>query len=109
MTKEQILKAIEQNKDVLTPENYQGILKNVDIFTDEEKQAIVEYLTMAHEMMDINKRFIEKQNSLYKKTTNTLQEIDGRVKKDIEEIKEKAESEEKDQASKDVNDLLSNL
>ena len=33
MTKEEILKIIDQNRDVLTPENYLGILKNVDIFT----------------------------------------------------------------------------
>ena len=64
MTKEEILKIIEQNKDILTPENYQRILKNVDILTDEDKENIAMHLTMAHETIKVNNELMEKQNTV---------------------------------------------
>ena len=62
MTKEEILKIIDQNKDILTPDNYQRILKNVDILTDRDKEAIVANLMTAREMLEANEECLKKQH-----------------------------------------------
>lgn len=109
MTKEEILKIIEQNKDVLTPENYQGILKNVDIFTEEEKLKIAHYLQMAHEMMKANEAYMKAQNTLFKKTGDELKGIDQQISKDMKNAYKKAEESEQSKESDSADDLLSNL
>jgi len=109
MTKEEILKIIDQNRDVLTPENYLGILKNVDIFTEEEKQAIVSYLKTAHEMIQVNHRFVAKQNALYQKTADRLEVIDRQMSEGVKRNLKDAEKLDLDQSSSEAQGLISGL
>ena len=109
MTKEQILKIIEQNKDVLTPENYQGILKNVDIFTDEERQKIANYLRMAQELMKTNSAYLKSRNILFKSVGDRYKTIEKNIQEKEKEARRDAESTEQDQSSGEAEDLISNL
>jgi len=105
MTKEEIIKIIDQNRDVLTPENYLGILKYADIFTEEEKQAISSYLKTAHELIQANHRFLAKRNALYQKAADRMGEIGKQMKKGLKD----AEKLDQGQSSSDAQDLLSGL
>lgn len=109
MTKQEILKIIDQNRDVLTPENYQGILKNADIFTEDEKKRIVEYLRVAREMMRVNEDFMKKQNALLKKTDSDLKDMnDQMIKRAMFRLKEDENEQSKKEGS-DADDMLSSL
>ena len=68
MTKEEILKIIDQNRDVLSPDNYLNILKNADIFTEDEKKRIAEYLGVAKEMLRVNEDFMKKRDALLRRS-----------------------------------------
>ncbi len=105
MTKRELLKIIEQNKDILTPENYEGIMKNADIFSDEEKEGIVGYLNMAKEMLAVNEKFMKAQNALYEKANRDMEKMDKEIQSDIK----KASKSEEVETSKKADDLLSNL
>jgi hypothetical protein len=109
MTKEEILKIIDQNRDVLTPENYQGILKNADIFTEEEKKRIVEYLTSAQSMIRANEDFLKRRNALLKKSVQDLKEAKDllieKLKQAREEEGKRQERDDKSQADGLLNDL----
>lgn len=109
MTKDEVIKAIKQNADVLTPENYQAILKNVDVLSDADKERIVAYLAMAQEMHKVNHEFMEEQNKLNQKTGDTLKVLDEKMKHDFKESMKKAEAEEKTEDSDEAEKLLSNL
>ena len=109
MTKKQVLKIIEANKDILTPENYKGILKNIDTFTDEEKEAVVDYLHMAREMLDANDRFMEAQNKLYKDTGDELKRIDKEIEKDTKKAIKMASADDEAKTSEEADRLISNL
>ena len=109
MTKEEILRIIYQNKDILTPENYQGILKNVDIFTEEEKLKIVHYLAMANELMRVNQGYMKAQNALFKKSTEDFKQMDQKIIRDIKDHFKRQENQDKSGDSGKADDLLSNL
>ncbi len=109
MTKDDVLKIIQQNKDLLTPENYQGVIKRIDVFTEEEKQKIVDYLQMAQEMLKANQAYVKAQNALLEKTGDQLKEIDEKIVKDTKTAYKKAEESEKTQESDEAENLLSNL
>jgi hypothetical protein len=109
MTKEEILKIISQNRDVLTPENYQRILKNADVFTDDEKKAIADYLRVAHELVEANHRFMAKQNALFQKSADRLKSIDGQMSQDIKKMIKDAEHKEGGESSSAADRLLSDL
>ena len=109
MTKEEILKIIDQNRDVLTPENYQGILKNADVFTEQEKQAIASYLKTAHELIQVNHRFVAKQNALYQKSADRLKDIDGKMSEGVKRNLKEAERRDQDQSSSEAQGLISGL
>ncbi|MBU1017978.1 hypothetical protein KKA33_03015 [Patescibacteria group bacterium] len=109
MTKEEIIKIIDQNKDVLTSENYERILKNVDVFTAEEKEKIAAYLSMAQEMIEVNHKMMKAQNDLYQRTGNKLKDIDEKMLKDTKEVLQKAEASEETEASEEAEKLISNL
>ena len=109
MTKKEILKIIEQNKDILTPENYKGILKNIDVFTDEEKDAIVYYLKTAREMLAVNDKFMKAQNAMYKGTIDELKEIDANITKKAKKEIQNASQKEEDSSSAEADKLISNL
>jgi len=109
MTKEEILRIIDQNRDVLTPENYQGILKNVDIFTEDEKLAIASYLKTAHEMIQVNHRFMAKRNALYQKTADRLGTIDRQMSEGVKKNLRDAEKFDHDQSSSEAQGLISGL
>ena len=100
MTKEEILKIIDQNRDVLTPENYLGILKNVDIFNEDEKRRIVEYLKVAKDMLRVNEDFMKKRNALLKKATSDLGDMKTKW---MGEEKEMRKENERQQSSEDSN------
>lgn len=109
MTKEEILKIIDQNRDVLTPENYLGILKNVDIFNEDEKKRIVEYLRVAKEMLRVNQDFMKKQNALLKKTDSDLKGMGDQIQRQAQfKRKEDEEAQSKKEGS-EADDLLSSL
>ena len=109
MTKEEILKIIDQNRDVLTPENYQRILKNADIFTEDEKKAIADYLRVAHELIEVNHRFMAKQSALFQKSADRLKSIDGQMSQDIKNLLKDAERKEGDESSSAADRLISDL
>jgi len=109
MTKEEILKIIAQNRDVLTPDNYQRILKNVDIFTEDERKAIADYLRVAHEMVEVNHRFMGKQNALFQKTADRLKSIDETMSQDVKRNLKEAERNEKGESSSEADRLLSDI
>lgn len=109
MTREEVINIIKQNQDVLTPENYQNILENVDILSDSDKERIVAYLAMAQEMHKVNHEFMEEQNRLNQKTGDKLKVIDEKMKHDFKESLKKAEAEEKKEESDEAENLLSNL
>lgn len=109
MTREQVINAIKQNADVLTPDNYQKILSNVDVLSDSDKERIVAYLAMAQEMLKVNHEFMEEQNSLNQKTGDHLKVIDEKMKHDFKESMKKAEADEKSEDSEAAEDLLTNL
>jgi hypothetical protein len=72
MTREEVIKIIDQNRDILTPENYQGILKNVDIFSKEDKENIARYLEVANRLIEVNKEFVSRRNALLRDTGKGL-------------------------------------
>ena len=96
MTKEEILKIIDQNRDVLTPENYLGILKNVDIFTEDEKKRIVEYLRVAKEMLRVNEDFMKKGLDELHQIKNQMIEQDKQVRREREHNQNSEDSSEAD-------------
>ncbi len=109
MTKEELIKIIEANKDVLTPQNYQRVLKNADIFTDEEKAQIVAHLTVANQAIQTNREIVEKQNELYQETGDKLKVIDEKIVKETKEAFHKADVAEGVESSKEADQLISNL
>lgn len=109
MTKEEILKIIDQNRDVLTPENYLGILKNVDIFNEDEKKRIVEYLRVAKEMLRVNQDFMKKQNALLKKTDSDLKGMGDQIQRQALFKRKEDEEEQSKKEGSEADDLLSSL
>ena len=109
MTKEEILKIIDQNKDILTPDNYQRILKNVDILTDQNKEAIVVNLMTARKMMDANEEYLKKQNVLHKATEEKFIGIHKKIVQESKEALHKAEAFEETRSSEEADQLISNL
>lgn len=109
MTKQEILKIIAQNRDILTPENYKGVLKYIDVFTEDELKRIADYLSVARELMEANKRFLVKQKALYQKTEDRLTEIDENMRREYKEGIKKAEQEENHQSATDADDMLNKL
>jgi hypothetical protein len=109
MTKEEILKIIDQNRDVLTPENYLGILKNADIFTEEEKKRIVEYLKVAKEMLRINEDFMKKKNALLHKASDDLNKTKGQWMEGYKRVQGENEYRQSSEDSNEADNLLSGL
>ncbi|MBI5421743.1 hypothetical protein HZA44_01265 [Candidatus Peregrinibacteria bacterium] len=109
MTKEEILKIIDQNRDVLTPENYLGILKNVDIFNEDEKKRIVEYLRVAKEMLRVNQDFMKKQNALLRKADSDLKGMGDQIQRQAMFKRKEDEDEQSKKEGSEADDLLSSL
>lgn len=109
MTKEEILKIIDQNRDVLTPENYLGILKNVDIFTEDEKKRIVEYLRVAREMLRINEDFMKKRNALLNKADADLKGMGDQIQRQSMFKRREDEEEQSKKEGSEADDLLSSI
>ncbi len=109
MTKEEILKIIDQNRDVLTPENYLGILKNVDIFTEDEKKRIVEYLRVAKEMLRVNEDFMKKRSALLKKGLDELHQIKNQMIEQDKQVRREREHNQNSEDSSEADRMLGSL
>jgi len=109
MTKDELIKIIEQNKDILTPENYQRALKNADVFTEEEKTQIAAHLTVAGQAVKTNREIVKKQNALYQETGDKLKAIDESIVKETKKAYHDVEAAEEAEASEKAEQLISNL
>jgi VIT1/CCC1 family predicted Fe2+/Mn2+ transporter len=109
MTKEEILKIIDQNRDVLTPENYLGILKNVDIFTEDEKKRIVEYLRVAKEMLRVNEDFMKKRSALLKKGLDELNKVKNQMIEQDKQVRREKEHNQNSEDSSEADRMLGSL
>ena len=105
MTREEVLKIVMQNKDILTPENYLRILKNVDILSDNDKENIVAFLQVSKEMLAVNKIYVQRRNALYQKAGEEFK----RMNKDMKDAIRKTEEDEGSKDSDKADDLLANL
>ncbi|QQR83168.1 hypothetical protein IPJ72_05175 [Candidatus Peregrinibacteria bacterium] len=109
MTKAEVLKTIDQNRDLLTAENYQRIIKQIDLFTEDEKQRIVDYLNTAQRMLAVNHEFMQKQNALLKQTGDSLNTISYHLQEEKKQVLKQAENTKKNQDDSAADSLLSNL
>lgn len=109
MTKEEILKIIEQNKDILTPENLHGILKDIDLFTELEWQGIANYLKMTHELIQVNHKFLRKENEVYEDMASKLDAVNDKMKKGVRKIAQAREKSEEDGNKAQLDQIISNL
>jgi len=109
MTKEEILKTIEQNKDLLTPENLQGIVKDIDLFTELEWQGIASYLEMTHELVQVSHKYIKRENEVYGNMANKLEVVNGKMKKGIREVAKAREKGEEEGDKAQIDQMISNL
>jgi hypothetical protein len=109
MTKEEIIKIIDQNRDLLTPENVQGYIQNIDLFSEREWEEIATYLDGVHKLIGINNRYLNSQSRLYSKA---IAELDG-VQADLASQKrifyKGRESSFLDSESRDAEKLINNL
>lgn len=109
MTKEDILQIIDQNRDILTPENYERLLKNADILTDDEKEKIANYLKTARELLAIQEEFLKTQNSNLKSFKNEAAGIQREFKEEMVKAGHEAEKQEKQAESDEADQLITNL
>lgn len=109
MTKKEILKIIEQNKDILTTENYKGVIKNIDIFTDAELKAIVDYLNTAKDMIKVNNDFMKAKSRLYQDTNDELDNIEKEFKAEVKKDRKETESKNAENDINEAENLISNL
>lgn len=107
MTKEEILRIIHQNKDILTPENYQGVLKNTSLFTDDEKLKIARFLWLAKEMMKVNQDFLKAQSALFENSMEEIRQEGQRINRDS--MGHFIIEEKKDQDQDKKGDIFANL
>lgn len=105
MTREEVLKIVMQNRDILTPENYLRILKNVDILSDKDKENIVAFLQVSKEMLEVNKIYVQRRNALYQKAGEEFKQMG----QDMKDVFKKAEEDEENRESDKADDLLANL
>ncbi len=94
-----------QNRDILTPENYLRILKNVDILSDKDKENIVAFLQVSKEMLEVNKIYVQRRNALYQKAGEEFKQMG----QDMKDVFKKAEEDEENRDSDKADDLLANL
>ncbi len=109
MTKDEIIDIIKQNADILTPETYQRALKDVDILTENDKQRIVGYLTMARQALDVHERLIKTETQLYKEAGDELKVIRQEWLSAEKAVLKKAESGQSAEESQEADKLISNF
>jgi hypothetical protein len=109
MTKEEILHLIDQNRDLLTPENYQGILKYAEVFTEDEKKRIAAYLEAAQWMMRAHSDFIKKRNALLGEAVEKLKEEKGHMVKEVQKARAEEESRQASKDSSEAESMISGI
>ena len=109
MTKQEVLKIIEQNKDILTPENLQGILKDIDLFTEAEWEGIASYLQMTHELMKVSQKHLKKENEIYRQMEEGMKTANMTLKKEMRTETQAIEKKESENDKFQSDQLISNL
>ncbi|MBN1258282.1 hypothetical protein JXA05_00840 [Candidatus Peregrinibacteria bacterium] len=109
MTKEELLRIIAQNADILTPENYQRVIKNAAILTDEDKRKIANYLSMARELLEANNDFMKKAGTLNREAGDHFKSMREGMVREEKKILETAEGNEKRKEKEDAEKVISNF
>jgi uncharacterized Ntn-hydrolase superfamily protein len=104
-----LLQFIEQQKDLLTPENYQSIKENYDAMPEELKEAIFTQLQNAAYLKKMVDEYEDQRIQALDEASKKLKEIKNGYLQTYKEAFRQMESEDKNEDGKNADDELNNL